>query len=96
MVHFFGIEISSSFLAWIVLGLLAGWLAGLLTGGAGFGILGDIFIGLIGSIVGGWIFSQLHIAGGGFIYGLAAATIGAVLLVAIARIFTGGRRRIVL
>ncbi len=42
MVHFFGISVSSSLLAWIVIGLLAGWIAGLLSRGAGFGCLGNI------------------------------------------------------
>ena len=92
MIHFFGIAISSPLLVWILIGLLAGWIAGLISRGSGFGCIGDILLGLIGSILGGWIFSRLHILGGGFIYGLAAATVGAVVLVAIARLFTGGRR----
>ena len=92
MIHFFGISVSNAFLAWILLGLLAGWIAGLISGGGGFGCLGDIVIGLIGSVVGGWVFLKLGILGGGFIYSLAAATVGAVLLVAIARLLTGSRR----
>jgi uncharacterized membrane protein YeaQ/YmgE (transglycosylase-associated protein family) len=92
MVHFFGVSISSSLLAWIVIGLLAGWLAGVLSRGSGFGCLGNIFLGLIGSVLGGWIFSRLHILGNGFIYSLAAATVGAVLLSAVARLFAGSRR----
>jgi uncharacterized membrane protein YeaQ/YmgE (transglycosylase-associated protein family) len=92
MIHFFGVSISSSFLGWIVIGLLAGWLAGLLSRGAGFGCLGNILVGLIGSVLGGWIFSRLHILGGGFIYSLAAATVGAVLLSALARLVSGSHR----
>ena len=91
MVHFFGISISSSLIGWIVIGLLAGWIAGLLSRGAGFGCLGNIFVGLIGSVLGGWIFSKLSIFGGGFIYSLAAATVGAVLLSALARLLSGSR-----
>ena len=91
MVHFFGIAISSSLLGWIAIGLVAGWLAGLLSRGAGFGCIGNIVLGLIGSVLGGWIFSRLNILGGGVIYSLAAATVGAVVLVAIARLFAGGR-----
>jgi uncharacterized membrane protein YeaQ/YmgE (transglycosylase-associated protein family) len=91
MVHFFGISISNAFLAWIFIGLLAGWLAGLISRGGGFGCLGDILIGLIGSILGGWIFLKLGIGGGGFVYSLAAATVGAVVLVVIVRLLTGGR-----
>ena len=93
MIHILGISVSSSFVAWIIIGLLAGWIAGLLSRGAGFGCLGDIFIGLIGSVLGGWIFSRLHILGGGFAFSLAAATVGAVILAAFARLLTGGRRR---
>jgi uncharacterized membrane protein YeaQ/YmgE (transglycosylase-associated protein family) len=46
-------------------------------------------LGLIGSVLGGWIFSKLGIFGGGFVYGLAAATVGAVVLVTVARLFSG-------
>jgi uncharacterized membrane protein YeaQ/YmgE (transglycosylase-associated protein family) len=92
MVHFFGITISSSLLGWIIIGLLAGWIAGEVSRGAGFGCLGNVAIGMVGSILGGWIFSRLGIFGGGFIYSLAAATVGAVVLVLIARLFAGGKR----
>jgi uncharacterized membrane protein YeaQ/YmgE (transglycosylase-associated protein family) len=91
MVHFFGVAISSSLLGWIVIGLLAGWIAGEVSRGAGFGCLGNLAIGLIGSILGGWIFSRLGIWGGGFVYSLAAATVGAVVLVLLARLFAGGK-----
>jgi uncharacterized membrane protein YeaQ/YmgE (transglycosylase-associated protein family) len=93
VVHVFGISVSSSLLAWIFIGLLAGWIAGKVSRGEGFGCLGDILIGLIGSVLGGWIFLKLGILGGGFVYSLAAATVGAVVLVLIVRLFTGGRGR---
>ena len=79
-------------LAWILLGLVAGWLAGKLARGRGFGCITDIILGLIGSVVGGWIFTKLGIFGGGFLYSLAAATLGAVILVAIVHIFVGSSR----
>jgi uncharacterized membrane protein YeaQ/YmgE (transglycosylase-associated protein family) len=91
MIHFYGISIPESLVAWIIIGLLAGWIAGLVSRGGGFGCLGDIFIGLIGSVLGGWIFSKFNILGGGFVFSLAAATVGAVILVAFARLFSGGR-----
>jgi uncharacterized membrane protein YeaQ/YmgE (transglycosylase-associated protein family) len=91
MVHFFGITISSTLLGWIIIGLLAGWIAGEVSRGAGFGCLGNVAIGLVGSILGGWIFSKLGIWGGGFVYSLAAATVGAVVLVSVARLFAGGK-----
>jgi uncharacterized membrane protein YeaQ/YmgE (transglycosylase-associated protein family) len=81
-------------LAWIFLGLVAGWLAGKLSRGRGFGCLADIVLGLLGSVVGGWIFTKLHIASpaNSFLFSLAAATLGAVILVAIVHLFTGGSR----
>jgi len=91
MIHFYGVSISSSLVGWIVIGLLAGWIAGELSRGSGFGCLGNIAIGLVGSILGGWIFSKLGIWGGGFVYSLAAATVGAVVLVLVARLFSGGK-----
>ena len=78
--------------AWLFLGLIAGWLAGKLSRGRGYGCITDIILGLVGSFVGGWVFTKLGIFGGGFIYSLAAATLGAVILVAIVHLFTGGPR----
>jgi uncharacterized membrane protein YeaQ/YmgE (transglycosylase-associated protein family) len=46
-----------SSIAWVVLGLIAGWLAGVAVRGAGYGILGDIVLGILGALVGGWITS---------------------------------------
>ena len=76
--------------SWLLLGLVAGWLAGKIARGRGFGCIADIVLGLIGSYIGGWIFVRLGIFGGGFLYSLAAATLGAVILVSIAHLFVGG------
>ncbi len=81
-----------SLIGWIIIGLIAGWLAGKIARGAGFGCITDIILGLVGSLLGGWIFVKLGIFGGGFIYSLAAATLGAVILVSIAHLFSGSRR----
>ena len=79
---------------WIFLGLVAGWLAGKIARGRGFGCIGDILLGLIGSVIGGWIFTKLGIVHENtFLLSLAAATVGAVVLVAIAHLFFGGRER---
>lgn len=78
------------FVSWIVIGLIAGWIAGHLTRGRGFGCIIDVILGLIGAVLGGWIFTRLGIIAFGFWPSLAAATVGAVLLVAIARLFAGG------
>jgi uncharacterized membrane protein YeaQ/YmgE (transglycosylase-associated protein family) len=79
---------SHSIVSWLLLGLVAGWLAGKIARGRGFGCIGDILLGLIGSYVGGWIFIKLRIFGGGFLYSLAAATLGAIILVSIAHAFS--------
>lgn len=86
---FIGIQMNS-LIGWIFLGLIAGWLTGKITRGAGFGCIGDVLIGMIGAILGGWIFSRLGIFGGGFLFSLAAAVVGAVILVSVARLFSGG------
>ncbi len=80
-----------SLLGWLLIGLLAGWLTGKITRGAGFGCLADVVLGLIGALLGGWLFCRLGIWGGGFLYSLAAATVGAVLLVSVARLFARGK-----
>ncbi|HEY8884179.1 MAG TPA: GlsB/YeaQ/YmgE family stress response membrane protein [Chloroflexota bacterium] len=46
-------------IAWLVLGLIAGWLASVLVDGRGFGLLGDIVIGIIGAFIGGFVASAL-------------------------------------
>jgi uncharacterized membrane protein YeaQ/YmgE (transglycosylase-associated protein family) len=81
-----------SIVSWLLLGLIAGWLAGKIARGRGFGCITDIVLGLIGSYLGGWIFVKLGIFGGGFLYSLAAATLGAVILVSIAHLFSSSDR----
>ena len=51
---------------WMVVGLVAGWLAGIVMKGGGYGLIGDVVLGLVGSIVGSWIFRALGgLAGSG-------------------------------
>ena len=80
-------------IAWIVLGLIAGWLAGMIMKGGGYGIIGDIVLGIIGALIGGWITSAvLGVGISGFnVTSLVIAVLGAIILVAISRAFTGGR-----
>lgn len=79
-----------SIIGWIIIGLIAGWLAGKLSRGRGYGCITDIILGVIGSFIGGWIFVKLGLFGGGFLYSLAAATVGAIILVLIVHLFVGG------
>lgn len=75
------------FVWFILIGLVAGWLAGLLVKGGGFGVVGDIIVGIIGALLGGFIFSSLGIsAGGGMLGSIIVATIGAILLIFILRL----------
>lgn len=78
-------------LYWIIVGLIAGWLAGQVMKGGGYGVLVDIVLGILGGIVGGWIFGQLGLsAGGGMIGSIIVAFVGAVVLVAITRVLKRG------
>src|SRR5271165_5820061 len=75
------------FLVWIVVGLIAGWLAGQVMKGGGYGVLVDIILGILGGFVGGWIFGLLGIwPGGGMIGSIIVAFVGAVILVWISRL----------
>ena len=75
------------FLAWIIVGLIAGWLAGQVMKGGGYGVLADIILGILGGLLGGWIFGMMGIgAGGGMIGSIIVAFIGAVILVGITRL----------
>src|ERR1700676_5115222 len=86
------VEYQRSLIGWIIIGLIAGWLAGKIARGAGYGCITDIILGLVGSLLGGWLFMKLGILGGGFLYSLAAATVGAIILVSIAHLFAGNSR----
>ena len=82
-----------SFWAWILTGLLAGWIAGVAFRGRGFGCIADIALGLIGSVTGGWLFNYFGVMNGNFFYSLAAAAAGAIILVAIARLFVSAPKK---
>jgi uncharacterized membrane protein YeaQ/YmgE (transglycosylase-associated protein family) len=73
------------FLAWIVLGLLAGFIASKLVNKTGEGIFLDIILGIVGAVVGGWLFNLfgLHGATGLNIYSLLVAVVGAVILLVV-------------
>ena len=74
------------FLTWILVGLIAGWLAGQVMKGGGYGILVDIILGILGGIVGGWVFGVLGLLAGGMIGSSVVSFVGAVILVWITRL----------
>jgi uncharacterized membrane protein YeaQ/YmgE (transglycosylase-associated protein family) len=91
--HYVVVSDERGLIGWIIIGLIAGWLAGKIARGEGYGCVTDVILGLVGSLLGGWIFVKLGIFGGGFLYSLAAATLGAIILVSIVHLFAGGSKR---
>jgi uncharacterized membrane protein YeaQ/YmgE (transglycosylase-associated protein family) len=82
-------------LAWIIVGLVAGFLAGQVMKGGGYGVIGDIVMGIIGAFVGGLVFSFLMPGSEvGLIGSIVVAFIGAVILIAILRAVSGSRARV--
>ncbi len=81
-------------IAWIIIGIVAGWLTGKLMRGAGFGVFVDMIVGLIGALVGGFLSSHLGMGGvdeHGLIGSIVIATVGAVVLTLLLRLVTGRR-----
>lgn len=75
-------------LYFLLIGLVAGYLAGLIMKGGGFGLVVNLILGVIGAFVGGWLLGVLGISiGGGLIGSLISATIGAVVLVFVVGLF---------
>ena len=72
-------------ISWIVIGLIAGWLAGVAMKGGGYGIIGDIIVGLIGALIGGFLFGLLVEGDTGFWGSMVVAFLGACILIAILR-----------
>jgi uncharacterized membrane protein YeaQ/YmgE (transglycosylase-associated protein family) len=82
-------------LTWIVLGLVAGWLAGQFMRG-GFGLVGDIALGIVGAIVGGFLSGLIlgrDMVTGFNLESVLVAFLGAVVLIAVSRMFAGRRVR---
>ena len=83
------------YLSWIVVGLIAGWLAGVVVKGGGFGCIGDIVVGVIGGILGGWIASKFFGMGDAMtginLQSIFVAFVGALILIVVLRVL-GGRR----
>ncbi len=82
-------------LAWIIIGLIAGWLAGELMRGSGFGLVGNIIVGIIGALLGGFLASALfnlpNAVNGINLVSILVAFLGSVILLAIIGLFRGSR-----
>jgi uncharacterized membrane protein YeaQ/YmgE (transglycosylase-associated protein family) len=83
-----------TFLLWLVVGAISGWLADAVVGG-GFGLIGDIIVGVVGAFIGGWLFRALGAGApfGGIAGTIFVAFIGAVLLLLVLRLLWRVRRR---
>jgi len=82
-----------SFLSWIVLGLISGFIASKLVNKSGEGFVVDVILGIVGALLGGWLFNTFGMAGvtGVNLYSMVVAVIGAVVLLALYHAITGRR-----
>jgi uncharacterized membrane protein YeaQ/YmgE (transglycosylase-associated protein family) len=83
-------------IAWIVIGIIAGFITGKLMQGSGYGMFMDMVIGLVGAVVGGFLATHLGLAGpgqSGMLMTILIAVVGAVILTVLLRLISGGRVR---
>lgn len=73
-----------SFIIFLLIGAVAGWLAGVITKGGGFGLVGNIVVGVVGAFVAGWLLPQigLHL-GAGIVGAIINAAIGGVIVLVV-------------
>lgn len=84
-----------SIIAWIILGLIAGFVGSKIVNKRGEGLLRDILLGVIGAVVGGWLFHAFGAAGvtGLNLYSLLVAVIGAIVVLVLYHAIFGKRSR---
>jgi uncharacterized membrane protein YeaQ/YmgE (transglycosylase-associated protein family) len=89
-------ELPMSIVAWIVLGLIAGFIASKIVNKSGEGVVLDIVLGIVGAVAGGWLFSILGMPGvsGLNVYSLVVAVVGAVVLLFAYHAITGKKPRL--
>jgi uncharacterized membrane protein YeaQ/YmgE (transglycosylase-associated protein family) len=82
--------------AWLLVGLIAGWFAGQVMKGSGYGLIGDLVVGLLGAFIGGFVFGALQgsyaLGSTGFWGSVLVAFVGALFLLTMLRFATSGRR----
>jgi uncharacterized membrane protein YeaQ/YmgE (transglycosylase-associated protein family) len=79
----------TAIIIWVVVGIIAGWIAGKIVRGTGFGMIGDFVIGIIGAVIGGWLLPRIgvvSIVGQAFVDMILFAAIGAVILLIVLRL----------
>jgi uncharacterized membrane protein YeaQ/YmgE (transglycosylase-associated protein family) len=89
-------EKEMSLIGWIILGLIAGFVASKLVNKRGEGVLMDIVLGIVGALVGGFIFSALGSEGvtGFNVYSMVVAVIGAIVVLLVYHAITGRKRSV--
>ena len=82
-----------SIIGWIILGLIAGFIASKIVNKQGQGFIGDIVLGVIGAVVGGWLFAQFggQPVNGFNLYSMFVAVIGAIIVLFIYHAIVGRR-----
>jgi uncharacterized membrane protein YeaQ/YmgE (transglycosylase-associated protein family) len=78
-------------IAWLVVGLVAGFLASRVMGAGGYGLIGDIVVGLIGAVIGGFVFGQMSTGDYGLLGSIVVAFLGACALIWLVRQVAPGR-----
>ena len=89
------VNFAIGWIAWIIIGGIAGALAGMVMRGGGFGILGDIIVGIVGAVIGGFILGFFINTTVGVWGSLVTAFIGACILIAILRAIAPKRHSVV-
>ena len=79
------------FIWYIIIGIVAGFLAGKIMRGGGFGLIKNLMLGILGGVLGGWVFALFGLAASGLIGSLITSTVGAVLVLWIASLFSKSR-----
>jgi uncharacterized membrane protein YeaQ/YmgE (transglycosylase-associated protein family) len=70
----------------IVIGVVAGWLAGQFVKGGGFGLIGDLIVGVLGALLGGYLFRLFGVTTSSMLGSLVTATVGAIVLLLLVRL----------
>jgi uncharacterized membrane protein YeaQ/YmgE (transglycosylase-associated protein family) len=79
---------TESLIVFLIVGLIAGWLAGQIMKGSGFGLVGDLIVGVIGAFIGGWLWGVLKLPSIGpwWLSAIITATVGACILLFLLRL----------
>jgi uncharacterized membrane protein YeaQ/YmgE (transglycosylase-associated protein family) len=77
---------TQNLVVFLVVGVVAGWLAGKIMKGRGYGLVGDLVVGVMGAFLGVWVFGLLGISAGGILGLLVASIVGALLLLYVLRL----------